>query len=158
MKLICPDCEGRKHAPSASHLPKKQRGWCQTCSGEGSIPPDHWKAKQSPSYEEKPMPTPTEYEALAQKFHDSGYAQGDGITPEEVEVLGVKIVKKYKAKNGINHKGDEWEGFCTQVYEKLTGQAVPRCNLRGRGFRSQWHGKLVAQAIREKFVPVTATA
>ena len=88
--------------------------------------------------------------ALADKFVQAGYANTD-IGDDDLALLDLKQQFSFKGKKhgrtiGIN--GD-WERFCWFIYEKLTNEPIPDCHLRGRGFRSQFYGKTVADAIRK---------
>lgn len=88
-------------------------------------------------------------EELAEKFVKAGYAQ-EYIEHSDLEILGItRIPKTFKSKIGFTLHLGNWESFCAFVYEKVTGEPHPGCNLRGRGFRSQKYGRDVANAIRE---------
>jgi hypothetical protein len=79
-------------------------------------------------------------EAVAKRFIDASYGNVE-IRKKDLDLIGV----------GELPYEDGWEGYCSQIYEKLTGQKCPESHARGRGFRSQHYGKEVAKAIREKF-------
>jgi hypothetical protein len=74
-----------------------------------------------------------------QDWINAGNAASD-IDLESVEAqLGAKIPDSAK----------HWEDVCAWVYKKITGNNIPNCGMRGRGFRSQWHGKTVADVWPE---------
>lgn len=77
-------------------------------------------------------------EELAAKFIDAGYARVN-IEDEDLAVLGIKKVPK---------SIKTWWAYCQWVYKKITKEEMPRCHLRGRGFRSQYFGEQVAEVIR----------
>lgn len=87
---------------------------------------------------------------LADKFEKAGYGH-DPIEPQDLEVVGLRYQKSFTSKffGRVNIEGN-WAGFCTFVYEKVTGKQMPHCPAVGQGFRSQFYGRTVAQALREK--------
>jgi hypothetical protein len=93
------------------------------------------------------------YVALAIKFREAGCGTGDGICSTDLDLLNLSPPKRYKTKTTHTVPTDTWEGLCVYVYESLTNQPFPPCKLIGSGFRSQYHGNTVADAIIQKYAP-----
>ncbi len=77
---------------------------------------------------------------LADKFIEAGYGRIE-IDDEDLLIVGISKVPKYAQK--------DWKCYCSWVYKKLTKQEIGSCHLKGRGFRSQWYSKQVAEAISQ---------
>ena len=89
---------------------------------------------------------------LADKFERAGFGNEEhAITQDDLNILGIKLQKSFKSKHfGRVNIEAGWESFCVFVYEKITsGKRHPGSSARGRGFRSQAYGRVVAEALRE---------
>ncbi len=88
-------------------------------------------------------------EELADKFISAGKGFVE-ITDEYLELAG--IIGKPGAKRVPKYAKKNWETFCRWVYKQITKQEMEACRLRGQGFRSQWHARKVAEALKESNV------
>ena len=115
--------EGRK---------EDSRRWASLAEDLDSVADDH----------EPPPPATTTPEEVAQRFISAGYAKEE-VQEADLAAIGVVVL----------HPGTfaSWEALCRFVYITLTEKPMPECDKRGRGFRSQWYGKTVAEAIRAKY-------
>jgi hypothetical protein len=100
--------------------------------------------------------TPTQLEDLADKWHDAAWGNV-GITDDDLTLMGLTKQKTFKSKSGKTVKTDTWEGFCSFVYEKMTGEVHPGSNAMGRGFRSKAFGAPITDMLREAGADILAS-
>jgi hypothetical protein len=86
--------------------------------------------------------TPEQAEALMQLWITAGYGDAK-ITDDVLASMGLKDHLEMFEKQ---IKG--WESRCYKTFIAITGERPQNCRLMGRGFRSQWFGKAVAEAIK----------
>lgn len=91
------------------------------------------------------------YADLAQKFVAAG--EGNAAINQNLDLmlLGIRPVKKYKCMKGSTIDSTSWEGLCTMVYERLLQKPLPASKPSGAGFRSEWYGRKVADAIHQRY-------
>lgn len=81
---------------------------------------------------------------VCKNFRDASYGQGE-VTDETMTLIGVQPFRK-EFNKGLRG----WETFCYKTYLAIMGVAPANCTLRGTGFRSQWFGSQVIEAIRRR--------
>lgn len=86
--------------------------------------------------------TPEQVEQVCKNFRDASY----GDTQLSDETLSLIGVQPFRQEFDKGLRG--WETRCFKTYLAITGQEPENCPLRGTGFRSQWFGKIVAEAVK----------
>ena len=79
---------------------------------------------------------------LIQKFKSASY--GEAIGDTEYALLGI-LPHKAAFDKGVRG----WNSFCFKTYKAILGREPEDCRLMGQGFRSQWYGQKVIEAIKE---------
>lgn len=90
--------------------------------------------------------------SLAKKFEDAGWGNVS-IDPEDLAVLGLPEAPESYIPKGQKwdiKPAEEWDDFCRWVAESITNEPFQGSQLRGRGFRSQENGKMIADILRKK--------
>ncbi len=86
--------------------------------------------------------TQEQVEAVVKNFRDAGYGDVE-VSDETMSLIGIQPFRK---EFDVGVRG--WECFCFKTYLAITGSEPENCSLMGRGFRSQYFGKIVGEAVK----------
>lgn len=86
--------------------------------------------------------TPTQVEQVVENFRKAGYGDVE-LSDETLTLIGIQPFRQEFDK-GLRG----WESRCYKTYLAITGTHPENCRLMGRGFRSQWFGKIVGEAVK----------